>query len=157
MPGAGKSTVGVVLAKQMGMQFIDTDILLQVREQATLEQIIERQGYLALRTIERQIIQQLDVQNSVIATGGSAVYNDDAMQNLQRLGAIIYLNVSPKQLSERLGDFMQRGIAAAANASLEQLLEERIPLYEKYAQYTVDSELCLIEEVAEKITQLRQK
>ena len=134
MPGAGKSTVGVVLAKQMGMQFIDTDILLQVREQATLEQIIERQGYLALRAIERQIIQQLDVQNSVIATGGSAVYNDDAMQNLQRLGAIIYLNVSPKQLSERLGDFMQRGIAAAANASLEQLLEERIPLYEKYAQ-----------------------
>jgi len=157
MPGAGKSTVGVVLAKQMGMQFIDTDILLQVREQATLEQIIERQGYLALRAIERQIIQQLDVQNSVIATGGSAVYNDDAMQNLQRLGAIIYLNVSPKQLSERLGDFMQRGIAAAANASLEQLLEERIPLYKKYAQYTVDSELCLIEEVAEKITQLRQK
>ena len=157
MPGAGKSTVGVVLAKQMGMQFIDTDILLQVREQATLEQIIEQQGYLALRAIERQIIQQLDVQNSVIATGGSAVYNDDAMQNLQRLGAIIYLNVSPKQLSERLGDFMQRGIAAAANASLEQLLEERIPLYEKYAQYTVDSALCLIEEVAEKITQLRQK
>ena len=157
MPGAGKSTVGVVLAKQMGMQFIDTDILLQVREQATLEQIIERQGYLALRAIERQIIQHLDVQNSVIATGGSAVYNDDAMQNLQRLGAIIYLNVSPKQLSERLGDFMQRGIAAAANTSLEQLLEERIPLYKKYAQYTVDSELCLIEEVAEKIIQLRQK
>jgi shikimate kinase len=131
MPGAGKSTVGVVLAKQLGMQFVDTDILIQVREQATLEQILEQQGYLALRAIEGQIIQQLDVQNSVIATGGSAVYNEVAMQNLQRVGKIIYLNVSPEQLSERLGDFAQRGIAAVATTSLEQLLNERLPLYKK--------------------------
>ena len=85
MPGAGKSTVGIVLAKQMGMQFIDTDILIQIREHATLEQILQQQGYVALRKIEGEIIQQLDAQNSVIATGGSAVYNRGAMQNLQRL------------------------------------------------------------------------
>ena len=157
MPGAGKSTVGVVLAKQLGMQFVDTDILIQVREQATLEQILEQQGYLALRAIEGQVIQQLDVQNSVIATGGSAVYNEVAMQNLQRVGKIIYLNVSPEQLSERLGDFAQRGIAAAATTSLEQLLNERLPLYKKYAQHTVDSEFCSIEQVAEKIAQLSQR
>lgn len=154
MPGAGKSTVGVVLAKHMGMQFIDTDILIQIREQATLEQILQQRGYLALRAIEGQIIQQLDVQNSVIATGGSAVYNLGAMQNLQRLGKVVYLRVSPKQLVERLGDFAQRGIAAAATTSLDQLLEERTRLYEHYAQYTIDSEHCSIERVAKKIALL---
>ena len=154
MPGAGKSTVGVVLAKQMGMQFIDTDILIQIREHATLEQILQQQGYLALRAIEGQIIQQLDVQNSVIATGGSAVYNQGAMQNLQRLGKVVYLRVSPQQLSERLGDFAQRGIAAATTISLAQLLEERTPLYEQYAQYALNSEHWTIEQVAEKIALL---
>ena len=154
MPGAGKSTVGVVLAKQMGMQFIDTDILIQIREHATLEQILQQQGYLALRAIEGQIIQQLDVQNSVIATGGSAVYNRGAMQNLQRLGKVVYLRVSPQQLSERLGDFAQRGIAAATTTSLAQLLEERTPLYEQYAQYALNSEHWTIEQVAEKIALL---
>ncbi len=154
MPGAGKSTVGVVLAKQMGMQFIDTDILIQVREQTTLEQILRQQGYPALREIEGQIIQQLDVHNSVIATGGSAVYNHEAMQNLQRLGKVIYLQVSPEQLGERLGDFAQRGIAAAANTSLKLLIEELIPLYKKYAQHTVDNEHCSIEQVAESISRL---
>ncbi|MFQ3364506.1 MAG: shikimate kinase [Candidatus Azotimanducaceae bacterium] len=154
MPGAGKSTVGVVLAKQLGMQFIDTDILIQVQEQATLEQILLQQGYLALRAIEGQIIQHLNVRNSVIATGGSAVYSHEAMENLQGLGKIIYLNVSPEQLSERLGDFAQRGIATASSTSLEQLLEERIPLYKKYAQHTVNSELCTLEEVAEKIARI---
>ena len=154
MPGAGKSTVGVVLAKQMGMQFIDTDILIQIREHATLEQILQQQGYLALRAIEGQIIQQLDVQNSVIATGGSAVYNQGAMQNLQRLGRVVYLRVSPQQLSERLGDFAQRGIAAATTTSLAQLLEERTPLYEQYAQYALNSEHWTIEQVAEKIALL---
>ncbi|MDG1125851.1 MAG: shikimate kinase [Pseudomonadales bacterium] len=154
MPGAGKSTVGVVLAKQMGMQFIDTDILIQIREHATLEQILQQQGYLALRAIEGQIIQQLDVQNSVIATGGSAVYNQGAMQNLQRLGKVVYLRVSPQQLSERLGDFAQRGIAAATTTSLAQLLEERTPLYEQYAQYALNSEHWTIEQVAEKIALL---
>ena len=154
MPGAGKSTVGVVLAKQMGMQFIDTDILIQIREHATLEQILQQQGYLALRAIEGQIIQQLDVQNSVIATGGSAVYNQGAMQNLQRLGKVVYLRVSPQQLSERLGDFAQRGIAAATTTSLAQLLAERTPLYEQYAQYALNSEHWTIEQVAEKIALL---
>ena len=154
MPGAGKSTVGVVLAKQMGMQFIDTDILIQIREHATLEQILQQQGYLALRAIEGQIIQQLDVQNSVIATGGSAVYNQGAMQNLQRLGKVVYLRASPQQLSERLGDFAQRGIAAATTTSLAQLLEERTPLYEQYAQYALNSEHWTIEQVAEKIALL---
>ncbi len=154
MPGAGKSTVGVVLAKQMGMQFIDTDILIQIREHATLEQILQQQGYLALRAIEGQIIQQLDVQNSVVATGGSAVYNQGAMQNLQRLGKVVYLRVSPQQLSERLGDFAQRGIAAATTTSLAQLLEERTPLYEQYAQYALNSEHWTIEQVAEKIALL---
>ena len=154
MPGAGKSTVGVVLAKQMGMQFIDTDILIQIREHATLEQILQQQGYLALRAIEGQIIQQLDVRNSVIATGGSAVYNQGAMQNLQRLGKVVYLRVSPQQLSERLGDFAQRGIAAATTTSLAQLLEERTPLYEQYAQYALNSEHWTIEQVAEKIALL---
>ena len=157
MPGAGKSTVGVVLAKLLGKQFIDTDILIQLREQATLEQILTRMGYVALRAIEGEIIQQLDVQNSVIATGGSAVYNLGAMQNLQRLGKIIYLQVSPKQLRERLGDFVQRGIAAPATTSLDQLIEERTSLYEKYAQHTVDNENCSIEHVAEKLSSFKEE
>ena len=151
MPGAGKSTVGVVLAKCLGMEFIDTDILLQNSERRTLEQILKQQGFDQLWALEGQLIQQLDIGNAVIATGGSAVYNLQAMENLHDLSIIVYLQLSTEKLRERLGDFAQRGIAAAPGTSLDHLANERLPLYEKYADHTVNCDNYSLEEVVDEV------
>lgn len=151
MPGAGKSTVGVILAKELGFGFVDTDILIQEREQATLQQIVDDRGHLQLRAIEEAVICDLAVERHVIATGGSAAYSEPAMQHLQRLSSIVFLEVDFATVQRRIHNFASRGIAKAPGQPFEALFEERQRLYRRYADLTVDASLLDQEQVAARI------
>lgn len=135
MPGAGKSTVGILLAKELGLGFLDTDVVIQVREKKTLQQIIDEQGYLALRTIEEQVLLGTDCTGLVVATGGSAVYSDPGMGHLRAFGPVIYMDVPLAELAHRIHDYANRGIARCPQQSFESLFEERSGLYRHYADY----------------------
>ena len=151
MPGAGKSTIGVLLAKQLARQFIDTDLLIQLKAKRPLQAIVNEQGYLALRALEEEVLLETDVQDSVVATGGSAVYSQKAMERLKRLGTIVYLQVGSDELKRRLGDFSERGIACDPGTGFEAIYNERCPLYRRYADITVDWVNQSAEEVVEQI------
>ena len=138
MPGCGKSTVGVVLAKNMGLRFMDSDICIQEKENCLLHEIIAREGIEGFLAIENRVNASLDVKNYVIATGGSAIYGAEAMEHLSAIGTIVYLRLPYKDIEERLGDLAKRGVAVKEGQTLCGLYEERIPLYEKYAEITVD-------------------
>lgn len=138
MPGCGKSTVGVVLAKNLGYRFLDSDICIQEQENRLLHEIITEEGLERFLAIENQVNMSLNVQRHVIATGGSAVYGKEAMGHLGKMGVIVYLKLPYEDIEERLGDLVKRGVALKAGQSLRDLYEERIPLYEKYADITVD-------------------
>lgn len=138
MPGAGKSTIGVMLAKQAAMDFIDTDVSIQVQHDRPLQEIIHEDGLEAFRNIEEDVLANLNCQHHVIATGGSAVYSDIAMQALKEKGVIIFLEVSVSELEKRICDFETRGIAISAEQTFEDLYNERMPLYRKYADITID-------------------
>ena len=140
MPAAGKSTVGVMLAKKLGYDFVDTDLLIQVRSARTLPQIIAEDGFLALRKIEAEVITSLQRTQTVIATGGSAVYAEQSMAHLRKLGRIVYLRARTRTLQQRIGNFQSRGIAAVADATLESLAIERTPLYDGFSDLTIDAE-----------------
>lgn len=152
MPGAGKSTVGVLLAKLLGCNFVDTDLLIQVREGKTLQEIIATQGYQALRSIEESVILQGDFDNAVVSTGGSAVYSEPAMRQLATFGPVVFIDVKLKQLRERLGDYAARGIAMRPDQSLQDLFDERNALYRSSMTMRVDGALPA-EQVAIKIAQ----
>ncbi len=137
MPGAGKSTLGVQLAKATARDFVDTDVLIQLRERKTLQQIIEQSDYLALRQIEEDVLVSLRYSNHVIATGGSAVYSHRGMQVLRSSGCIIYLSVPLEVLRGRIVDYDQRGIARRPEQSFAGLFLERCALYESYADITI--------------------
>lgn len=137
MPGAGKSTVGVLLARQLGKGFIDTDLLIQARAGKTLQDIVDQQGHNALRALEAEVLTALRCHDQVIATGGSAVYSAEAMAALAADGVIIHLQVPMHVIRERITDFDTRGIARAAHQSLEDLYEEREQLYQHYADLSV--------------------
>lgn len=137
MPGAGKSTVGVILAKNTGRDFVDTDLLIQGAYNQSLHTIVEQQGYQKLRAIEEEILVSLDFENSVIATGGSAVYSEAAMLHLARTGRIVFLDVDRATLEQRIGDFSERGIAKSEQQSFADLFEERRPLYQRYADISI--------------------
>lgn len=139
MPGAGKSTIGIILAKNLAMGFIDTDVLIQINHQKPLQQILDESGHLHLRRIEEGEILKLNIENHIIATGGSAVYSDAAMNHLSRISTIIFLDVDLATLKRRIHNFETRGIAKAADQSFRDLFEERRILYEKYAHMTVDA------------------
>jgi shikimate kinase len=138
MPGVGKSTLGVVLAKDLGYDFVDTDLLIQHRAKQTLAGFIQDHGYQALRTLEAEVISSLDVKQTVIATGGSAVYSDTAMTHLGTGGHIIYLRCSLAKLDQRIASMADRGIAAPPGQSLDEIEAERAPLYQRYANHMVD-------------------
>lgn len=137
MPGAGKSTVGVILAKLCAHDFIDTDLLIQSSQHQSLQQIVDTQGHLALRAIEEKILLDLHCENTVIATGGSAVYSAAAMAHLHTLGPIVYLQLDLPSLEIRVADFSMRGLAKRTDQSFADLYAERTPLYERYADITV--------------------
>lgn len=139
MPGAGKSTVGVVLAKILGYKFLDSDLVIQNAEKKLLSKIIEDNGIDEFIKIEERVNQNLNVNKTVIATGGSAVYGHNAMLHFKDIGKIIYISIDYKQLTKRLGDTKDRGIAIKSNQTLYDLYLERCPIYEKYADITVKS------------------
>jgi shikimate kinase len=138
MPGAGKSTIGVLLAKALAKDFVDTDVLIQLQQSKTLQDIVDTQGYLKLREIEEQMLLNIHYPNHIIATGGSAVYSEKSMQHLRHFGQIVFLDVALEELAARLNDFDSRGLARKPNQSLAELYDERRALYQKYANITID-------------------
>ena len=140
MPGAGKSTVGVLLAKSMLMDFCDTDLLIQKKYSKSLCEIINEEGIEAFVKREDELVSQVELENTVIATGGSVVYGENAMKNLKRNSMVVYLKVSPEELYERINNIHTRGIAMKEGATLDDLYRERAPLYEKYADLTIECE-----------------
>ena len=138
MPGSGKSTLGVMLAKQTSRDFVDTDILIQSSEKQTLQSILDTQGYLALRSIEERILCGLKCSNHVIATGGSAVYSHAAMEHLRRDGLIVFLDVALAVLESRDLGLSTRGIAKRPDQSFTDLYVERCGLYSRYADVVID-------------------
>lgn len=140
MPGVGKSTLGVVLAKILGFQFLDSDLLIQKQEKRRLSRIIEEEGIEGFKKIENRVNASIKVQDTVIATGGSVVYCEEAMQHLRSVGKVVYLKLSYKSIEKRLGNLKGRGVVLKEGQTLLDLYEERIPLYEKYADIVVDEE-----------------
>lgn len=154
MPGAGKSTIGIILAKNLGIGFIDTDVLIQINQQKTLQQIIDETDYLNLRAIEEKEVLKLNIGNHVIATGGSVAYSDKAMGHLLNISKIIFLEVSYKEIKKRIHNFETRGIAKANDQTFKDLFKERQILYKRYADITIDCNKLDQEELAEQIAEL---
>ena len=151
MPGAGKSTVGVILAKVMGYHFIDSDLLIQEQEKCLLKDIIERDGLDGLIAVEEQVNCAVQTEKTVIATGGSVIYGEKAMEHLRRIGTVVYIRLSYRTISKRLGNIKQRGVVFREGQTLQSLYEERCPLYEKYAHIIIDAEELDMEELMSKI------
>ncbi|EAT17140.1 shikimate kinase [Desulfuromonas acetoxidans] len=154
MPGAGKSTIGIILAKNLGMGYIDTDILIQINQQKTLQEILDESDYLNLRRVEEQEILRLNITNQIIATGGSAVYSEKTMAHLKTISTIVFLDVSFDEICRRIHNFDTRGIACAENQTFEDLYQERLQLYRRYAEVTVDGNVMDQDEMAETIAEL---
>ncbi|MGM0570386.1 shikimate kinase [Marinobacter sp.] len=151
MPGSGKSTVGVLVAKRLGMGFVDTDLLIQQEAGRTLQEIVDQDGYQALRKIEEQVLLNLTVENHVISTGGSAVYSDAAMKHLKASGTVVFLDIPLDVVIERIGDYSLRGISRRPDQSLSGLFEERFALYTRYADVTVNGAGLTHDEVCETV------
>jgi shikimate kinase len=147
MPGAGKSTIGVILAKMLGKSFIDTDLLIQQSENRLLQQIINEDGVDVFLRVEERTILNLKAEGTVIATGGSVVYSPAAMERLRQNGSIIYLQLSFAEIERRIVDMAGRGIVMSKNQPLIELYHERTPLYEMYANVVVDCVGCSVETV----------
>lgn len=138
MPASGKSTIGVLLAKRLGYSFVDVDIVIQEETGKLLKEIIEEQGTEGFLKVEEEINSQLDVARSVIAPGGSVIYGPAAMEHLKKISTVVYLKLDYSELEQRLGDLKDRGVALKNGMTLMDLYQERVPLYEKYADITVD-------------------
>ena len=151
MPGSGKSTTGIILAKILSFGFIDTDVLIQINQQKSLQQIINESNHINLRKIEEEQILKLNIDNHVIATGGSAAYSEKAMAHLQNISTIIFLKANYEVIKKRIHNFESRGIAKGKNQTFRELYNERQILYNKYAELTFDCNKIDQEELAEKI------
>ncbi|OHB32516.1 MAG: shikimate kinase [Desulfuromonadaceae bacterium GWC2_58_13] len=151
MPGAGKSTVGIILAKVLSFGFIDTDVLIQINRRKSLQQILDESDHFNLRRVEEEEILKLNVDRHVIATGGSAVYSEKAMAHLGGISTVVFLEVDFDEIERRIKNFATRGIAKAKNQSFRELFEERQALYQRYAEIRVDANRLSQEELAEQI------
>ena len=151
MPGCGKSTVGVVLAKALGMDFIDSDLVIQKQMGQKLTALIEAHGDEGFRAIENRINAELTAEDSIIATGGSVIYGEDAMRHLKSIGTIVYLKLSYEAIEDRLGDLHARGVTIKPGWTLRDLYNERVPMYERWADITVDCEDMRLREVVQTI------
>lgn len=154
MPTSGKSTVGVIAAKVLGMRFADTDLMIQGQAGMRLEEIIESRGLSGFLALEEQVCCGVALENTVIATGGSVVYSDKAMRHLRELGTVVYLEVPYDELLGRLHNVKQRGVVLRDGQTVESLFIEREPLYEKYADLTVNEAGCGIEDTVARLTAL---
>lgn len=151
MPGVGKSTIGVILAKELGYQFVDADLLIQKQEKRLLKEIISEEGIEGFIAIENQVNASIEANRTVIATGGSVVYGREAMEHLGEIATVIYLKLSYKALRKRLGNLKNRGVVLRDGQTLKDLYEERVVLYEKYADITIDEENKNLEETLQSI------
>ena len=155
MPAAGKSTAGVILAKMLGMDFMDTDLLIQRREKKRLETIIREEGISGFLSIENAVCMDIHAEDTVIATGGSVIYSAQAMAHLKEIGTVIYLEVPFSALQERLQDIRGRGVVLADGQTLEELFQERSVLYRRYADFTISEEGRSLEETVQALYALK--
>lgn len=139
MPGAGKSTIGVLLAKELAFDFIDSDLVIQHKTGETLQKTMDRDGYLRLREIEAEVLRDFKVSDTVISTGGSAVYGADAMEYLKKSSLVVFIQASLTELKNRVKNYEHRGIARRPDQSFQDLFNERELLYTKYADITINS------------------
>lgn len=151
MPGAGKSTVGVVLAKALGYTFVDSDLVIQSRTGKLLHELISEHGVEGFWQIENDVNASLDMERAVIATGGSVCYEPEAMEHLRQIGTVVYLKLSYEEIQDRLGDLNARGVTMREGQDLRDLYEERTPLYEKYAHATIECDGHKIREIVAQI------
>lgn len=154
MPASGKSTVGVVLAKRLGYEFIDTDLLIQKQEQALLREIIAEKGEDGFLVIEDQVNAGLEAERSVIAPGGSVVYCENAMKHYKEIGTVVYLQTSYQTIKERIGDPKKRGVVLREGQTLKDLYEERRVLFEKYADVTICEDGLTLSETIGKVVEV---
>lgn len=157
MPACGKSTVGVVLAKVMGMKFLDTDLLIQEREGALLQELIDTKGNDYFRKVEEYVLRSVETDNTVISTGGSAIYYPEAIKHFKKNGVVVYLKVSFEEIERRLNNITTRGITLAPGQTLKDLYDFRIPLYEQYADIVIDTEGFTVEQSVETVKQACEK
>ncbi len=148
MPAVGKSTLGVILAKALGFQFVDTDLLIQKSQGRLLQDIIDHDGIDGFTQIEEKVISDLELAGCVIATGGSVIYSEKAMDHLKKMGHVIYLHVTCEEIEKRLKNITTRGIVMRKGSTLKDVYDKRVPLYKKYAETEIncsgkDMEQCV--------------
>mgnify|MGYP000756059807 CR=1 FL=1 len=149
MPGVGKSTVGVILPKVLGYQFIDADLVIQEQEKRLLREIIAEEGPDGFIAVENRINSEIESHHSVIATGGSVVYGKEAMEHFKDIGTVVYLELPPESLEERLGSLKERGVVSNGKTTVEEIYADRAALYKKYADITLNEQGKQIRETVE--------
>ena len=149
MPGVGKSTVGVILAKVLGFQFVDADLVIQEKEGKLLREIIAEEGPDGFIAVENRINSEIEAHHSVIATGGSVVYGKEAMEHFKDIGTVVYLELPPESLEERLGSLKERGVVSNGKTTVEEIYADRAALYKKYADITLNEQGKQIRETVE--------
>lgn len=154
MPACGKSTIGVVLAKTMNKGFVDTDILIQQAESRTLQEIIDQEGNDYFHHVEERVLLDFDGEDYVVATGGSAIYFDRAMDKFKEKGIVVYIKVTLDTILERLNNIRSRGVTLEKGQTIADLYEQRIPLYQKHADVVIEADGLSVEEVVEKMIEL---
>ena len=154
MPGCGKSTVGVILAKTLGIGFVDTDLIIQKNEKRLLQEIIDNDGIEKFLDCEAKAVLSFNDDNCVVATGGSVIFREEAFNHLKKKGKIIYLNVSLDEIKSRLDNISTRGVAATKNQTIDDIYNERSPLYLRYADIVLDLKDSNVEQTVEKICNL---
>lgn len=156
MPAVGKSTVGVVVAKRLGYQFIDTDLLIQEKEGELLREIIEKKGIDGFLEVEDRVNAEVEADNTVISPGGSVVYCKNAMKHYKEIGTVVYLKASYETINKRLKSAKNRGVVLRDGQTLRHLYDERVPLFEKYADITVCEDGLKLEDTIEKVIEALQ-
>lgn len=151
MPGSGKSTVGIILAKMMTRSFMDTDILIQNSEKKSLQEIINESGHMALRKIEERVLLDVKCKNHIIATGGSAAYSEPAMLHLGENGLFVFLHADMAALKSRIHNYETRGLAKRPDQTFQDLFDERLALYERFADITIESSALTQDQVCDAI------
>ena len=154
MPGCGKSTVGIILAKIIGYEFIDSDLVIQRERGMLLPELIERYGVDGFRRIEDEINAAITADKTVIATGGSVIYGAEAMAHYKEIGTVVYIKLPCDEIAERVGDLSQRGVAADPNQTITDIYNERTPMYERCADITIDADGLRIEQTAKLIMKM---
>lgn len=153
MPGSGKTTIGTELSEKIGYGYVDSDSVIVAREGKRLNELIEAVGREKFLDIEAKVNSEICADRCVLATGGSVIYREYAMEKLKELGRIVYLKLSYETIAGRLGDLKKRGVALKEGFTLKDLYEERVPLYEKYAEITVELDGLTIEQAVEKVAE----